>query len=70
MTADFSERYRNPEFVNLWRADKGLEAARSFWRHRLISVLPFEPEKSNQGFRFGRRHRRINAGALQPLPKR
>jgi tRNA (cmo5U34)-methyltransferase len=45
VTADFSERYRNPEFVNLWRADKGLEAARSWWRHRLLSVLPFESEK-------------------------
>jgi ubiquinone/menaquinone biosynthesis C-methylase UbiE len=46
MTADFSERYRNPEFVNLWKADKRLEATRSFWRHRLISVLPFESEKA------------------------
>ena len=46
MTEDFSERYRNPEFVNLWRADKSLEAARSWWRHRLISVLPFESEKA------------------------
>jgi tRNA (cmo5U34)-methyltransferase len=46
VTADFSERYRNPEFVDLWRADKGLEAARSFWRNRLISVLPFESQKA------------------------
>jgi tRNA (cmo5U34)-methyltransferase len=46
MTTDFSERYRNPEFVNLWRADKGLEAARSFWRNRLISTLPFDSEKA------------------------
>jgi Methylase involved in ubiquinone/menaquinone biosynthesis len=42
----FSERYRNPEFVDFWRADRSLEAARSWWRHRLITVLPFEAEKA------------------------
>jgi tRNA (cmo5U34)-methyltransferase len=46
VAADFSERYRNPEYVNLWKADKSLEAKRSWWRRRLISTLPFEPEKA------------------------
>ena len=36
------EHYKSKEFVDLWRSDKVLEAARVFWRQRLLSFLPFE----------------------------
>ena len=40
------ERYRNREFVDFWRADKSLEEGRSWWRHRLLTLLPFEPTEA------------------------
>jgi len=45
MTADsgsFKNRYLSPKFVDFWMADQGMEAGRSLWRQKLISLLPFE----------------------------
>ncbi len=45
MTSDlgsFKNRYLSSKYVDFWMADKGMEAGRSIWRHRLLSFLPFE----------------------------
>ena len=39
----FKDRYLSSKYVDFWMADKGMEAGRSLWRHRLLSFLPFEP---------------------------
>ncbi|MGO8805213.1 MAG: class I SAM-dependent methyltransferase [Candidatus Bathyarchaeia archaeon] len=49
MTSDsesFENRYLSSKYVDFWMADKGMEAGRSLWRHRLISFLPFDPSDS------------------------
>ena len=49
MTSDsgsFKNRYLSSKYVDFWMADKGMEAGRSVWRHRLLSFLPFEPADS------------------------
>ena len=38
----FKNRYLSSKYVDFWMADKGMEAGRSVWRHRLVSFLPFE----------------------------
>ena len=38
----FEDRYRSAKFVDFWMSDERMEAARTFWRQKLISFLPFE----------------------------
>ena len=45
-SSSYKDRYLSSKYIDFWMADKGMEAGRSIWRHKLLSFLPFEQADS------------------------
>jgi ubiquinone/menaquinone biosynthesis C-methylase UbiE len=72
LTADsgtFKNRYLSSKYVDFWMADKGMEAGRSVWRHRLLSLLPFEPTDSMRMLDLGTGTGALSLEVLKRYPK-